>query len=422
MNNSDNRKKLLITMYSMNIGGAERSLIGLLNSFDYKKYSVSLMLYQHQGDFMKYIPKEVNLLPYEPRYDVFEVPIRNLLFSKKFIYGLARILSRIDLNIRSKVFNKKIGVWNKSQYAHKYLLPLLPKITGEYDLALSFIGIHNIVLSKVDAKVKAGWIHTDYNQLTPDRKLDIEVYSKLDYIVNVSAECHNVFLKHYPQFTDKAIVVENILSSKVVKQQSCETDVSSEMPDEKEYLKLLSIGRFAYAKNFDNIPEICAEIIQKGFKVKWYIIGYGSDEQLIRQKIHEIGMENHVILLGKKENPYPYILSCDIYIQPSRYEGKAVTVREAQILGKPVIITDYETARSQVRDGIDGMIVPMSNEGCAIDIMKAITKENLLHKISNYCKTKDFGNDGEVQKIYTLLQNEGTDEKLLFQPELKRCD
>jgi glycosyltransferase involved in cell wall biosynthesis len=420
--NPNNRKKILITMYSMQIGGAERSLIGLLNSFDYRNYDVSLMVYQHQGEFMKYIPKEVNLLPYEPRYDVFEVPIKKLLYSKKFIYGLARIISRIDLTIRSKLFKKKIGVWNKSQYAHKYLLPLLPKIKGEYDLALSFIGIHNIILSKVDAKVKAGWVHTDYNQLTPDRKLDIEVYSKLDYIVNVSEECHNVFLKHYPQFTDKAMVVENILSSKVVKQQSYETDVSSEMPDENGYLKLLSIGRFAYAKNFDNIPEICVRIIAEGFKVKWYIIGYGSDEQLIRQKIYENGMEKHVILLGKKENPYPYILSCDLYIQPSRYEGKAVTVREAQMLGKPVIITDYETARSQVLDGIDGMIVPKSNEGCAIGIMKAITNEHVLHNISNYCMTKDFGNDGEVQKIYTLLKNEGTYEKLLFQPELKRCD
>ena len=190
---ANKQEKILITMYSMHIGGAERSLIGLLNAFDYRKYDVDLMVYQHQGDFMKYIPPQVNILPYEPRYDVFEVPIKKLLLSKRFIYGLARILSKIDLSIRSKIFRNKIGVWNKSQYAHKYLLPLLPKIKGKYDLALSFIGIHNIVVNKVDAKVKAGWIHTDYDQLTPDRNLDIKVYSQLNYMVNVSENVRKFF-------------------------------------------------------------------------------------------------------------------------------------------------------------------------------------------------------------------------------------
>jgi glycosyltransferase involved in cell wall biosynthesis len=399
-----NRKKIIITMYSMHIGGAERSLIGLLNAIDYSQYHVDLMIYQHRGEFMKHIPKEVRILPYDERYDVFEVPIKKLLLSKQFIFGLARLLAKADLAIQSNLFRKKIGVWNKLQYTHKYLLPLLPRIKGKYDLALSFIGIHNIVLSKVEAIVKAGWIHTDYNQLTPDRNFDIKVYSQLDYIVNVSDECQSVFINHYPQFIDKAIVVENILSTKVVRNQSCEIDVSNEMPTDKEFINLLSIGRFGHAKNFDNIPEICGKIIDEGYKVKWFIIGYGNDEMLIRKKINEFGMENHVIILGKKENPYPYLQSCDIYIQPSRYEGKAVSVREAQMLCKPVIITKYETATSQIKDGVDGIIVPMTNEECAKGIISAIKNHHLLKKLKEYCENNDFGNEEEVQKIYALIK------------------
>lgn len=116
------------------------------------------------------------------------------------------------------------------------------------------------------------------------------------------------------------------------------------------------------------IPEICSRLIQLGTNVKWYIIGFGSDEDLIKQKIKQWNMERHVIILGKKENPYPYIKECDLYVQPSRYEGKSVTVREAQILAKPVVITNYKTADSQLQRNIDGIVVSLNNVECASEI------------------------------------------------------
>ena len=98
-------------------------------------------------------------------------------------------------------------------------------------------------------------------------------------------------------------------------------------------MKLLSIGRFTHAKNYDNVPDIARRIVTDyGIDdLRWYIIGFGGDEQLIRRNIDRAGMQEHVVLLGKKSNPYPYIKACDLYVQPSRYEGKSVTVREAQI-------------------------------------------------------------------------------------------
>ncbi|MGN0222522.1 MAG: glycosyltransferase, partial [Muribaculaceae bacterium] len=61
--------------------------------------------------------------------------------------------------------------------------------------------------------------------------------------------------------------------------------------------RLLSIGRFSEAKNYDNLPDICRRVRAKGLDVKWFIIGYGGDEPLIRAKIAEAGMEDHVIIL-----------------------------------------------------------------------------------------------------------------------------
>jgi len=143
--------------------------------------------------------------------------------------------------------------------------------------------------------------------------------------------------------------------------------------------------------------------LQQGINLKWYIIGYGSDEALIKQKIKENGMENQVILLGKKNNPYPYMANCDIYVQPSRYEGKCVSVREAQMLEKPVIITKYETSSSQLEDGIDGIIVPLENSACADGIVKVINDKKLQNRLVQECKKRNYSNREEVQKIYNIL-------------------
>jgi len=170
-------------------------------------------------------------------------------------------------------------------------------------------------------------------------------------------------------------------------------------------MKLLSIGRYCTAKNYDNVPDIARRLQAHGISdMRWYIIGYGGDEALIRQRIKKAGMEEHVILLGKKENPYPYIKACDIYVQPSRYEGKSVTVREAQILCKPVAVTAYPTAASQIQNGVDGVIVPLDNEGCARGLADFIRNTDLQNKIIANLRQGDYANASEVEKIYDLMK------------------
>ena len=116
-------------------------------------------------------------------------------------------------------------------------------------------------------------------------------------------------------------------------------------------------------------------------------------------------MQSHVIILGKKVNPYPYIKKCDFYLQPSRYEGKSVSVREAQILHKLVIITNYPTANSQLENGIDGVIVPMDNEGCAKGILNFLQDIELQRKILTNLNLHDYSNSSEIKKIYKLMEN-----------------
>lgn len=407
------KKKIFIFNYFMYIGGAERALLGLLNSIDYTKYDVDLFLAMHVGEFMTLIPKEVNLLPEDSHYAGYACPLRKVLFSKNFMIGLAR------LNARRKFMNykKNKGVVHSSsvfQYIVKEMIPYLPEINPqqEYDLAISFISPHNIVAEKVRARKKICWIHTDYSVVDVNAELELPIWATFDHVVSISDDVTNTFLQTFPSLESKIIKIENILSPGFVRRRDGELDVSAEMSKSDKTKNLLSIGRYCYQKNFENIPNICKKIntkllsLNSKLSIRWFLIGFGGDKELIRRKIAEAGMQDHVIILGKKSNPYPYIKACDIYVQPSRYEGKSVTVREAQMLCKPVVVTNYPTAKSQIQDGIDGKIVPMDNEGCAQGLAEFIQNTELQKQVTEYLKTHDYGNETEVEKLYEIINED----------------
>lgn len=393
------KKNILIIMPSMFIGGAERSLIGLLESIDYSKNNVDLFLYRQEGEFLKFIPKKVNLLSQINEYTNFDRPIKDVLFSKNFKFGIKRLKSKIIIKRRGNE-----NVWSSLQYIYHNMIHLLPNFNKEYDLGINFLNPAEILVEKVKAKKKMAWVHTDYTKLIPDKHLDLYTYSNVDYIVNVSKDCEDKFLNTYPMLKGKSLVIENILSKEFIIEQSNYTIRDDNFKSNSGKIKLLSIGRLTEQKNFDNVPSICKSILESGLNIEWYIIGYGPDENYIKEKIKEAKVEKHVIILGKKENPYPYIKACDIYIQPSRYEGKAVAVREAQILNKPVVITNFETSKSQLTDGFDGVIVPMDNKGCAEGICNLIKDKKLQQKLIENTKITDYTNKQELEKIYALLE------------------
>ena len=395
------KKKILIVNHAMEIGGAERALLGLVNSFDYEKYDVDLFLCRHEGELFEFIPKEVNILE-ENQANCLATPMKNLLMSNKFkmLYG------RLKAKMLAKRSVKKLGLGVDNQveltYSHKYTYKYIDFINSntEYDLAISFLTPHYICMNKCNAKKKIAWIHTDYSTIDIDVHTELEMWSKYDYIASISDQCTKSFLSKLPSLKNKIIRIDNIITNEMINKQA-------EQYEAREYsskeLNILSVGRLTTAKNFDNVPEIASILLQKGLKFKWFIIGFGQCENIIKEKIVEYKMQDYVILLGKKNNPYPYIKQCDFYIQPSRYEGKAVTVREAQILEKPVIITRFPTSKSQLEDGVDGIIVEMDNKLCAEGIYNFVNDEQRVNEIKRNLHNIQYSNEEEVNKLYNLI-------------------
>lgn len=397
-------KSIIIVAHALEIGGAERALLGLLESFDYSQYEVDLFLMRHTGELFNLIPKEVHLLPEIKQYTGLAVPITSIL--KKGMWKVAS--RRLYAKIKAKQYIRKHHIQSENtvelDYSHKYSLKVMPMISNKrYNLAISFLTPHYYAIHKVQADKKIAWIHTDYSSMDMDIESEKKMWGAYDNIISISEACTKGFLLKFPEFKEKIIEIENIIAPNFIRKQSNMAEVNDEMASEDGVLKILSIGRFSVPKNFENIPDICRRICQNGIKVKWFIIGFGKEEEHIRQKILEYGMENNVVILGKKSNPYPYIRECDVYIQPSLYEGKCVAVREAQILGKPVIITSYPTASSQLSEGVDGLIVPLDNEQCANALTDILRDNDKLERLRENVRTIDYSNTSEIYKLYSLL-------------------
>lgn len=396
------KPRIFIGMHYMELGGAEISLIGLLQALNYEKVDVDLFVYSHQGALMKMIPEEVNFLPENAAYSMFEKPLREVVRRGYWRVAAARLIAKVQMKAYAKR-KRPIDGGAIMGFVGKSVSRVVPNLydLGDYDLAISFLTPHNFVLDHVKAKKKVCWIHTDYTKVDLNAELELSVWGGYDKIVAVSEDVKKGFVKVFPSLEGKVMVMENILSSEFVRKRAEEKNVGDEMSFDG--VKLVSVGRFCEAKNYDNVPDICKKIREKGVDAKWYIIGFGGDEELIRKKIAEAGMEECVVILGKKENPYPYIKACDIYVQPSRYEGKSVTVREAQMLCKPVVVANYPTAASQINDGVDGVIVPLENEGCASGIVEFVKDVRKREKIVEYLGNHDYGNVSEIHKIYEML-------------------
>ncbi len=402
------KKQILITACSMDIGGIERSLIGLLNAFDYDRADVDLLLFSQKGELLNLLPDRCHLLPEIPELACIQKPIKsNILYGHPLIAAIrlyAKFIIAMDPAVKKRERQKETGASLMQAY-WDHSIKLIPKLNKKYDAALSFMWPHHFIAQKVNAKLKLAWVHTDYSRISVDAQKDRKIWDKFDQIAVVSAEASAVFGGIYPSLANKTLVIENILSRDFIEERA-EESLPDDMPQDGSF-KLLSVGRFCYAKAFDFAAEVCKLLVERNLRIKWYIIGFGSDEPLIRERIQQLSIANEMIILGKKTNPYPYIKACDLYIQPSRYEGKAVTVREAQTLGRPVIITGFKTAASQVKDGFDAVVSTMSAQDIAADIERLIRDENLRAKLSANALASDYSNTDQLERLYRLIDNGG---------------
>jgi hypothetical protein len=251
------------------------------------------------------------------------------------------------------------------------------------------------------AAKKAAFIHVDYEKAGYTRALDKDCYLAFDKIFTVSDEVREAFLKAYPELPDKAEVFHNILNKEEIVRRAEEGEGFT---DGFTGMRLLSVGRLTAQKAFEVSVDSMKRLKDAGKNVRWYVLGEGDQRKKLQEQIDALGLTEDFILYGAVNNPYPFMKQADIYVHASRFEGKSIAIQEAQILGKPMVVSDCSGNREQVCHGKDGLMCGLTPDSLAENIMLLLEDEALRRKLGAAAAKKNADAAEEIQKLLSMLK------------------
>ena len=391
-------RKILFVIPSMRIGGAEKSLVNLLNLIDLNEYDVNLLMFKPEGDLLQQIPSGVHILETEPSL-FYAYKCDKNVFSHKS--GIRSEMLRIFSTGICKIL---YGDCARQKRWTKFYKALLPKLDSEYDVAIGYLegDASYYVIDKVNAKRKILWVHSNFDNIKKNEDASVykEYFREADKVVSISDKCVQVLQDNYPDMGNKFVFLPNLTSSVVLK------NTAKAAIDEKflkDIFNIVSVGRLTEAKGFDMAIDALKILKERKVPVHWWIVGDGELREGLEKQVRNNGVEQYLTFLGSKSNPYPYMNNADLIVQTSRWEGKSVVLDEAKILGKPILATAYATVKDQVENGKEGVIVEMSAESIAKGIECLVEDESVLNRIRNYLMARDYGNQSEIVKYYKLF-------------------
>ena len=393
-------KDILIVSDSLNMGGLEKCLINVCDNLDYDKYDVDLYLFNEGRTLIDKLNKNVNLLPDSPYYkDVYNTSvfksIKTLLKKGKFTFALYRLARFLRIRFKDNEYRK--SDW-------KIMRKTMLSIDKKYDIAIGFAegtaGYY--VANCVQADVKVGWVHTDLKEVSHNRKLDQQTFEKLDRIATVSQNSLNSLIELHPNCKDKFVCIHLpiLMDYDDMVARSVEPNC---MDNDKDAVKILSVGRLVELKGFHLCVEPCKRLIDEGFNVKWYIAGEGDYRSAIETLIKEHHMENYFILLGNCPNPYSYIRSADICVQPSSYEGFSLSVIEGKFFKKPMVVTDIPSNMEMIKNEHNGLIVKRNSDEIYKAVRRLVSDEDLRKRLAQTPALVEISNKKVMQEFENLF-------------------
>ncbi|MCR8925006.1 glycosyltransferase [Priestia megaterium] len=394
------KKKLLFVIDSLDVAGAEKSLVTLLSLLDYSKYYVDLMLFAHGTTLENLVPKEVTILKPLKYTEFTKLNLKeSLLYSLKS-GNYKMFYSRIKYSVGIR--RKKCGNIKKARIFWESVSSVIENNPKEYDIAISYAqGIPTFyVADKVKAKKKFAWVNVSYRLKGKDKEFQKSFYDKYNKIVAVSDSTKEIFLETFPRYLDKINVIYDINDSNFISEMA---EMGASYKDKFDGIKILTIGRLNHQKGYDIALNTCKKLKEEGINFKWYVLGKGPLRKEIEEFIRQNNLLEHFVLLGVESNPYPFIKGSDIYVQTSKFEGFGLAIAEARMLNVPVVTTRFDAVYNQMIDGKNGLIVEMNVEAVYEGIMKLIMDKKLRENIIKYLNNEKKGNTEEIEKFYKLI-------------------
>lgn len=371
------KKKVLFMIDSLTCGGAEKSLVSLLQLLDYDTVDITLMLVGRDGVFEGYVPKQVNIIQYTT--------------------GCKTIFHKIWLRLCRLAFSIQLRL-NKFR-KHPYNSPTLEWMTCHtaiqrhqihYDVAIAYQQGFPCwyIMDKVCADKKYAWINVDITKTKFRLDYIKRFYDRYDGVIAVSDALYDIILNIKLVNKERLYCIYDILNSDFIRKQGKES-FGGEYP-RKELTTIVTTARLnANHKGQDMCIEAARLLKNNGHRFQWFFVGDGPDRQALEQQAHDLGVENEIRFVGMQANPYPYMQAADIYVQSSRFEGFGLTVTEAKILGRAIVCTNFPTAFNQLVNGKNGLIVEMSAESISKGIERLIADETLAERLKQAASNEE---------------------------------
>ena len=400
------KKKLLFIINTMGRAGAETALIGLLRKLNSMgQYDLSLYTIIPCGELFDRVPKGVHILNKHIYKGSVLSPsghlqiIREVLYS--FFYHMTgvKLLGYLLRNIREQ---RASGRFQFDKLLWRLLATGRPGLTGPYDLAVAFIeGAATYYLAdKVMAHQKAAFIHIDYQKAGYTPWMDQDCYQEMNKIFVVSSELKEKFVHVYPQYQDKVRVFHNLLDRNEI-QKKAEEGLG--FIDQFDGIRLLTVGRLHYQKGYDIAIQALAKIRDDGYKVRWYVIGEGLEKSNLERLIKMYSVEDCFILMGARENPYPYMKQADIYVHATRFEGWGIAIEEARILGKAIIASDGTGIKEQIISGFNGLLIALEVGQLTFALEHLIDNPRIRLEYAKHAMEKKLEFPDELESLLSML-------------------
>jgi glycosyltransferase involved in cell wall biosynthesis len=276
-------------------------------------------------------------------------------------------------------------------------------VIGSYDTAIAYAGpsdfISYLIVKKVQAKKKIQWIHFDVTKVLSNANFGNKYYSYFDKIACVSDSAKSVFDGYFTKFSGKTIVFENIVSASKLNDLA---DAGATFEDDFTGLRLLTLGRISSEKGQFMIPDIVEALLSKRISFRWYCIGDGSEFLALQEEINKRELQEYIVLLGAKLNPYRFLRDCDIYVQTSLHEGYGITMKEAKCFYKPCVVTNVVSAKDFFCNGENAIITAINPQSIAEGVLKLIEDDSLRLLFENRLQEEsdDEEHASSTEKIF----------------------
>ncbi len=371
---------------NMYMGGGEKALLRLLNSLDTSKYDVSLTLNYEGGELLPDIPGSVRTQIYP--WDALAQDCAALPFLKYMRYCY------YALRLRTVKDPKKVcwaaRIWD-----------LCHHVSADAVLAYAFAPLTTMLIGALStARYKALWVHCLLDGDEDYYRPAAPFLQRYQTVFCVSEAVKDSFCRHFPACADKAVVMYNLICPQEIRELADELLI----PTEPDTFTLCTVTRIAPGKGAELIPELVRRLTGDGYRVKWYLVGDGDNTEEVMRLAELYGVNDKIVFCGTLKNPYPYIKCCDVYVQPTRAEGFGLSVNEAKILCKPIVVTDLPCMHEQFIPNENAILTEGTADAFAAGIEKLLDSPELRERFSENLKSVRYDDQSEMDKLYAYIE------------------